>query len=152
MDADALWQALADGVLALHFAVVLFVVGGALALAWGCVRGWAWVRAPLWRWAHLAAIAVVVLQSWLGMHCPLTLLEAWLRAQARLATPLYERSFIEHWLQRLLYYEAPFGVFVAVYTLFALLVLALWWRCPPRPWRRSDRSQPLPPPASPPNP
>jgi hypothetical protein len=136
MQASSIWQILADAVLALHFAVVLFVLGGALALLLGCARRWHWVRAPLWRWAHLAAITVVVLQSWLGQHCPLTLLEVWLRQQARLGTPLYARSFIGHWLQQLLYYEAPAWVFLAVYSLFGLLVLALWWRCPPRPWRR----------------
>ena len=134
MDARGLWQALADAVLALHFGVVLFVVGGALAVGLGCWRGWAWVRAPLWRWAHLLAIGVVVLQSWLGQHCPLTLLELWLRQQARLQQPLYRRSFIEHWVQQWLYYEAPAWVFVLAYTLFALLVLGLWWRCPPHRW------------------
>ena len=135
MDALALWQSLADAVLVLHFAVVAFVVGGALAVLAGGPRGWPWVRAPLWRWAHLGAIAVVVLQAWLGAHCPLTVLEVWLRVQARGA--VYAQSFIEHWVQRLLYYEAPAWVFVLVYSLFGLLVLALWWRYPPR--RRAGR-------------
>lgn len=135
MDALTLWQGLADAVLALHFGVVLFVVGGALAVAVGGPRGWAWVRAPLWRWAHLAAIGVVVAQAWLGAHCPLTVLEVWLRTQAH--GPVYTRTFIEHWLQRLLYYEAPAWVFVLGYSLFGLLVLGLWWRWPPRRGRAS---------------
>jgi len=130
MDALTLWRWLADAVLVLHFAVVAFVVGGALVVWLGGPRGWAWVRAPLWRWAHLGAIAVVVLQSWLGAHCPLTLLEVWLRGQARGAG--YEKSFIEYWVQRLLYYEAPAWVFVGVYSVFGLLVLWLGWRYPPR--------------------
>ena len=137
MDALTLWQWLADTVLVLHFAVVAFVVGGALALLVGGPRGWAWVRAPLWRWAHLGAIGVVVAQAWLGAHCPLTVLEVWLRLQARTAG--YEKSFIEHWVQRLLYYEAPAWVFVGVYSLFGLLVLGLWWRWPPRRGRPSGR-------------
>ncbi len=132
MDERLVWQALADAVLGLHFAVVLFVLGGALAVLAGGLRGWAWVRAPLWRWAHLAAIAVVVAQAWLGAHCPLTVLEVWLRTQARSAA--YSTSFIEPWVQRLLYYEAPAWVFVLAYSVFGLGVLWLWWRFPPRPW------------------
>jgi hypothetical protein len=44
----------------------------------------------------------------------------------------YGQSFIEHWVQRVLYYEAPFWVFTLVYTAFGLLVLAAWWYFPPR--------------------
>jgi len=135
MNAGVLWQVLADAVLALHFGVVLFVVGGALALGWGCACHWAWVRAPLWRWIHLAAVAVVMLQSWLGKHCPLTLLEVWLRQQAYSEQLRYQRFFIEYWVQRLLYYDAPSWVFTWAYTLFAVGLLGLWWRCPPRPWQ-----------------
>lgn len=131
------YAVLADAVLSLHFAVVLFVVAGALAVLVGGMRGWAWVRAPLWRGVHLGAIGFVVLQSWLGAYCPLTVLESWLRVQAR--SGAYERSFIEHWVQRLLYYEAPAWVFVLLYSLFGLAVLWLWWRFPPRPRRRIKR-------------
>jgi hypothetical protein len=54
----------------------------------------------------------------------------WLRRQAGEAT--YGASFIEHWVQRLLYYEAPSWVFTLAYSLFALLVAAAWWYFPPR--------------------
>ena len=140
MDTLRLWQGLADAVLALHFAVVLFVVGGALAVLAGGWRGWRWVRAPLWRRAHGVAIGVVVAQAWLGAHCPLTLLELWLRAQAQQPGALYVQSFIGHWLQRLLYWQAPAWVFVGVYSVFGLAVLWLWWRFPPRPWSGSGRA------------
>ena len=47
-----------------------------------------------------------------------------------------EGSFIQHWAGELLYYSAPPWVFIAVYTGFALLVLAAWFTVPPRlPWR-----------------
>ncbi len=137
MDKVQSWQLLADAVLTLHFAVVAFVAGGALAVLLGGPAGWAWVRAPLLRWAHLGAIGFVVLQTWLGAHCPLTVLEIWLRQQARNAG--YETSFIGHWVQRLLYYDAPPWAFGLVYTLFALFVLWLWWRWPPRARRRPAR-------------
>jgi len=140
MDALQLWLWLADAVLTLHFAVVAFVLGGALVVPMGGWLGWRWVLAPLFRLVHLGAIAFVVLQSWLGAACPLTVLEIWLRRQARYAG--YEKSFIEHWVQRLLYYDAPPWVFGLAYTLFGLGVLWLWRRWPPRPWRRPARRKP----------
>lgn len=124
------YQLLADAVLLLHFAVVIFVVGGVVLIVLGQRQGWRFASGYAFRLAHLAAIAFVVMQSWLGVNCPLTALEMWLRAEARAET--YSRSFIEHWVQRLLYYEAPAWVFALIYSLFGLLVLFLWRRHPPR--------------------
>jgi len=125
-----LYQWLADGVLVLHFAIVAFVVGGLAVVIVGNLAGWRWVNMLRFRLAHLAAIGFVVVEAWLGVTCPLTTLEMWLRAQARSVT--YSGSFIEHWVQRLLFYDAPGWVFTLGYTLFGLLVLATWWRFPPR--------------------
>lgn len=125
------WQALADAVLVLHFAVVVFVVGGLVAVLVGNLAArWRWVNHPVFRFLHLLAIGVVVVQAWLGQHCPLTLLESWLRVQA--GTSAYRRSFIEHWLQRIVFHEAPLWVFTLAYTVFGALVLLTWWRFPPR--------------------
>lgn len=130
MNAPHLYPLLADVVLLLHFAVVLFVVGGLLLVIAGNRLHWRWVNALAFRLVHLAAIVVVVAQAWLGQACPLTTLEMWLRRQAGEAA--YGASFIEHWVQRLLYYEAPSWVFTLAYSLFALGVLAAWWHFPPR--------------------
>lgn len=127
---DAPYQLLADAVLALHVAVVAFVVGGLILIVAGNLRGWPWVNRFGFRIAHLAAIAVVVAQAWFGAVCPLTSVEMWLRAKARATT--YAGSFIEHWLQHVLYYEAPSWVFTLGYSLFGLLVVAVWWYFPPK--------------------
>ncbi len=124
------YQLLADAVLAAHFAVVLFVIGGLAAIIAGNRLGWRFVNGWWFRLAHLAAIGIVVAQAWLGVTCPLTTLESWLRVQAGGAA--YEASFIEHWLTASLFYEAPAWVFTAAYTLFGLAVAAAWWRFPPR--------------------
>ena len=116
--------------LVLHFGVVLFVVGGLVVVVAGNWLSWRWVNKLWFRLAHLAAIAVVVVQAWLGQLCPLTTLESWLRVRA--GTAAYDRSFIEHWLQRPIFYEAPFWVFAVAYTAFGAAVALAWWRYPPR--------------------
>lgn len=126
----ASYQSLADAVLVLHFAIVVFIVGGLAYILAGNVWHWRGANKLWFRLAHIAAIAYVVAQSWLGEVCPLTTLESWLRVRA--GASAYDKSFIEHWLQRLLFYEAPFEVFVISYTVFGLLVAWAWWRFPPR--------------------
>jgi hypothetical protein len=124
------WLLVADAVLVLHTAVVLFVVGGLAAIIVGNLNGWRWVNRPTFRWLHLAMISVVVLQAWLDELCPLTLLESWLRMRG--GEPGYPTAFIPHWLHRLLYWEAPLWVFALAYSAFGALVLLAWWRWPPR--------------------
>lgn len=121
---------LADLVLAVHLGVVVFVVLGLPAILIGNAMGWAWVNGMGWRSLHLAAIGVVALQAWLGRYCPLTYLEIWLREQA--GQPAYESSFVQHWVERLIYYDAPLWVFAILYTAFGLLVAWAWWRFPPQ--------------------
>lgn len=125
MSSSTFYLALADAVLVLHLSFVVFVVAGLLLVLAGGVLGWTWVRNRIFRVSHLVAIGIVVLQSWLGMICPLTDLEMWLRTQAGEA--VYSGTFVSHWLQTLLYYEAPMWVFALCYTVFGLLVLASWF-------------------------
>ena len=122
----ALYGFLADAVLVVHFSFVAFVVVGFLLILAGPLCHWRWIYARWFRWVHVGAIGVVVLQAWLGRLCPLTVWEAELRRRAGQAG--YEESFVQHWLQRLLYYDFPLWVFAVAYTVFGALVLALWWR------------------------
>lgn len=129
---------LADLVLVAHALFVGFVVVGLGLILLGVARGWPWVRRPAFRYAHLAAIAVVVLQAWFGLECPLTTLESALRVQAGQAG--YGTSFIQDWLYRLLYYRADTRVFTLVYSLFGVAVVLVWWLAPPvRQQPRRDR-------------
>jgi len=122
---------LADALLALHVGVVLFVVGLLPLVLVGGLRGWAWVRRFRLRLTHLLLMVFIAAQAWLGQLCPLTVWEQDLRRIAGEGS--YRESFIEHWLSRLLYWQAPWWVFVAAYTGFAVLVgLAWWWVRPKR--------------------
>ncbi len=136
MATSPLYQFLADAVLLLHFGDVVFVVGGLAAVVGGNLAGWRWVNRWPFRVVHLLAIGVVVAQAWLGQVCPLTTLESWLRVQA--GTPAYRTGFVAHWVERLLFHEAPPWVFTLAYTVFGVLVLASWWYFPPR--RRAHRA------------
>ena len=125
---------LADAVLVAHFCIALFIVGGLGVIVVGSWRRWRVAGSVGFRVAHFAAIAVVVAESWFGITCPLTTLETWLRARAGVVP--YSGGFIQHWLSRLLFYEAPAWAFVMAYSLFGLLVVASWW-CFPSSARRS---------------
>lgn len=121
----------ADAVLLLHVLFVVFVVTGLMLILAGKLMSWAWVRNWWFRVIHLAAIGVVVLQSWLGVICPLTKLEMYLRGKA--GDAMYAGSFVAHWLESILYYRAPAWVFAACYTAFAAIVVLSWvWVRPHR--------------------
>lgn len=119
----------AEAILVLHALIVCFVIGGLVAILLGWWRDWAWVRNFWFRLLHLGTIAFVVLQAWLGRLCPLTIWEQELRLAA--GQTVFEQSFIEHWVGELLYWDLPWWVFVAAYTVFGAAVAWTWWRLPP---------------------
>jgi hypothetical protein len=131
------YQLLANAVLAAHVGVVLFIVAGLILILLGGHYGWPWVRNVWFRLLHLAAIVYVVAESWLGIGCPLTDLEQWLRRRA--GTPVQEGDFIAYWLGKLLFYQAEPWVFIAAYSAFALLVIYSWVMVRPRPLKRRVR-------------
>ncbi len=134
MSDEKLYSHLADAVLMTHVGFVAFVLLGLLLILVGGCLGWKWVRNPWFRALHLAAIGLVVAQAWVGIVCPLTTLEMYFRALAGDET--YSGTFIAHWLQRLLYFSAPWWVFTLCYSLFALAVIGSWIKFRPRPFGR----------------
>lgn len=129
MTTSSLFILLADALLVIHLLFVLFVVLGLFVIYLGYLLNWRRVRNRSFRIMHLIAIGIVVLQSWLGVICPLTIWETALREKAGVAT--YSGSFIQYWLHNVLYYIAPDWVFTLLYTGFGGLVLASWFVVPP---------------------
>lgn len=120
---------LADLILVTHALFVAFVVLGLfVVLGGGCWR-WHWVRNLWFRIAHLAAIGIVVAESWLGMVCPLTEWES--RSREAVGGSAYAGSFVQHWLHEILFYDFAPWVFTTAYTAFGILVLAAWLLVPP---------------------
>ena len=117
-----IYRVLADAVVVVHCGYVLVVVLGLLLVLFGGWAGWSWVRNVRFRVIHLVMISVVVVQAWLGVVCPLTTLENWLRVQG--SQEPYPGSFIGYWAHDLLFFDATPLVFTVVYSSFGLLVLA----------------------------
>ncbi len=101
---------LADLIVIVHFAFVLFMVLGGLL-----VRRWRWVM-----WLHLPAVAWGVVVEWTGRTCPLTPLENWLRHLGEEAS--YTGGFIEQYVTAMLY---PEGLTRETQRLFGVVALAV---------------------------
>jgi hypothetical protein len=131
------YRFLADVVVVVHGLFIAFVVFGLLAILVGGALRREWARNFWFRVLHLAAIGIVVVQALLGLVCPLTTLEKYLRTLAGEAT--YPGAFIGHWVHRIILYEVPQGYFTVWYCLFGAVVAATLFFIPPRwPWRRTS--------------
>jgi hypothetical protein len=125
MNNAGLYSLLADALLVIHFAFVVFVVFGFVLILLGLLARWSWVHNRKFRITHLVAIGVVVLQAWFGQLCPLTIWENELRRKAGQSG--YTESFVEHWLHEVLFYQAAPWVFTVIYTCFGVLVVLVWF-------------------------
>lgn len=101
---------LADAVLLLHLAFILFVVLGGLLV----------LRRPRLAWLHLPAVVWGAFIEFTGGVCPLTPLEVTLRQRAGEAG--FTGGFIEHYVTAVIY---PGGLTRPTQVAFGVLVLAL---------------------------
>ena len=124
-----MYSFLADIILIAHAAFVAFVVLTVPCVFLGKYLHWCWVRVLWFRVVHLVGVCIVAAQAWAGVICPLTTLEMSLREKGRLV--VYSGSFVEHWLQKIIYWDLPAWVFTVIYSLFALLVVCAWYFVPP---------------------
>ena len=132
MDSKVVYLLAADLLLITHTLFVAFVIFGLIFVLVGKLFSWRGIRNRWFRLVHLTAIGVVVLQSWLGIVCPLTTWEMALREKA--GDVVYAGTFVSHWLETILYFSAPAWVFVLCYTIFGMLVLASWFWVRPDPF------------------
>jgi hypothetical protein len=87
------YRILADAVMVLHFAFILFAIFGALL-----VRPW-----PRIAWLHLPCLAWAVWIGVSGSYCPLTPLENHLRELA--GEQGYAGGFVAHYIAPIVYAE-----------------------------------------------
>jgi len=115
------YRVLADAVLVLHLAFILFVVLG----------GWLVAIRPKLIWLHLPVVAWGALVELMGLTCPLTPLENWLRDRG--GETGYSGGFIDHYLTPLMYpagltrgMQLALGGFVIAINLAAYAMI--WYR------------------------
>ena len=103
-------RGLADLVLVVHLAFVLFVaLGAALVLRW-----------PRLAWVHVPVVLYGAAIEFIGFTCPLTPLEVWLRRRGGEAG--YSGGFIEHYVTAAIY---PTGLTREIQLALGTLVLLL---------------------------
>jgi len=121
---------MADVLLVVHFLIAGFIVLGLVAVWLGEALGSPWVRSLWFRYLHLAAIVFVAAEAVLGIACPLTAWEDWLRGGRSMHGGA--ESFVARWLRALLFYQAPEWVFTAAYLAWAAATLITLRLVPPR--------------------
>jgi hypothetical protein len=104
------YRFLADGLVALHLAFIVFVLGGGiLVLRWHGVA-----------MLHLPAVAWAAFTEFTGMICPLT---PWENALRRLAGDAgYQGGFVEHYVIPLIY---PAGLTPRLQMILGVVVVLL---------------------------
>jgi hypothetical protein len=105
-----LQRLLADCLVVVHLAFIVFVVAGGFLVLWR----------PSLRWVHLPAAAWGALVEFTGWICPLTPWEQALRRMAGQAG--YAGGFIEHYLLSILY---PQGLTPGVQMALGFLVVGV---------------------------
>jgi len=121
-----IYRLLADGVVLLHFAFLVFAVfGGLLVLRW-------------WRlaWLHLPALAWAAYVELYRRTCPLTVLEDRWREAGGLAG--YQGGFIDHYLLPLIY---PPGLTPATQDVLGGVLVVAYVVIYAAAWRRHRRRQ-----------
>jgi hypothetical protein len=98
-----IYKILADLVVALHFAWILFLFFGAI---WGIRNRWV-------KYLHLTGLGFAFLIQAMDWYCPLTHLEVYFRARHN-PSLAYPGSFIIHYLEQAVYLQLPsYAIFMA---------------------------------------
>ena len=143
-----LYKILADLVVLIHFGWILFMLWGFVLTVWGSVcvyvlpaardRGKKFFDRWIFRTAHLAGIIYVAILTIQGKYCPLTILENDLRGKydAELA---YPGSFVIHYIEKIVYPEANFLIFVIPTIIIAVFAVLMFMIRPPAKIKRAFR-------------
>jgi len=117
---------LADIIIVVHALIAVFIISGFVLIPLGAWFEWRFVRRRWLRLIHLFGILFVALETLLGVACPLTLWEDWLRREG---SP--NAGFIARWVRWALYYDVPLWMFGTIYVVGAAAAILLWrWVAP----------------------
>jgi len=127
-----IYSLLADAVVTIHAMYVSFIVIGLFLILVGRACHWSWVRNFWFRVVHLTMMGIVVVESLLGITCPLTTWEYRLRQAAH--EPIDGGSFIARIAHQSIFVDASPAMFTVIYVVFFGALVASLIVVPPR-WR-----------------
>ena len=116
---------IADIILLIHFLIIIFVVSLFIFIPVGYKFNWKFLKNKIIRVVHISLMTIVTIESLIGVHCPLTVLENKFRGV------LYHTSLISRILKEIVFWQFPSYFFLIAYILCLFLTIFLWWRYPP---------------------
>ena len=117
---------LADIILILHFLVVIFITVGFLLIPIGYYYYWSWIRNFKLRLFHFGLMFIVTFETLVGITCPLTSIENYLRGINN------SKSFVSFWIEKIIYWDFPTSFFIFLYFVFLGWTLLMWKIYPPK--------------------
>ena len=116
---------IADFILFIHLTIAIFIAVGMVIFLIGGLLSWRWCKNFSLRIIHLGLIVVVFIETLIGVNCPLTVVENYLRAQDT------HQSFIGSLMSNTLYWNMSEALFFYLYGICVVWVLILWILFPP---------------------
>ena len=117
---------LADIILILHFLVVIFITVGFLLIPIGYNYEWSWIKNFKLRLFHFGLMFIVTFETLVGITCPLTSIENYLRGINN------SKSFISFWIEKIIYWDFPTSFFIFLYFVFLGWTFLMWKIYPPK--------------------
>ena len=117
---------LADIILILHFLVVIFITVGFLLIPIGYFYDWSLTKNFKLRLFHFGLMFIVTFETLVGITCPLTSIENYLRGINN------NKSFISFWIEKIIYWDFPTSFFMFLYFVFLGWTLLMWKIYPPK--------------------
>ena len=104
---------LADGVVFIHLLWIVFLILGAIpGVRYGTVKI-----------LHFSGLGFAVLIQVIGVYCPLTYIEVWLRMRSDPVSS-YSGSFLSHYIERIVYLEVSrSAIFIATVLLIVFNIV-----------------------------
>jgi len=124
------YAVLADMIVAVHFLVVLFVLGSQVLILLGRLLGWVWIRNLSFRVTHVILVAFIAVQSLAGNLCPLTVWEYRSRYLAGQAVE-GDVPFMARLVRAIIFYDLPAWIFNVIYVSFGIFVIMTLVLIPP---------------------
>ena len=135
-----LYKVLADLIVVIHFAWILFMLWGFFLTMCGFISVYVLRREKdrwriffdrwVFRTIHMGGILYVAIMTLLGIACPLTIMENGLREHYN-PDLTYHGSFVVHYIEKIVYPEANFLFFLIPTIVIAVFSIVMFILRPP---------------------